>query len=95
MKDLPDLDGLLTESVNFVSKPLKVLKLNCKFCGDAFSPTRSWQKFCCHEHKKAYHLQEVEADRLRTEALIVQLEADNECLRAENEALKRKLEGYK
>lgn len=38
------------------NRRLEWLKMeNCKFCGKQFEAKRSWQKFCCTEHRKAYH----------------------------------------
>jgi len=31
-----------------------IVRLKCKYCGNFFTPKRSWQKFCNPSHQKAY-----------------------------------------
>jgi hypothetical protein len=49
-------------------KEVRVRK--CEFCGESFEPTkpeRSVQRFCCPEHRKAWHYRDRKDEQYRAE----------------------------
>lgn len=37
----------------------------CDYCGDEYETTRSWSRFCCDQHRNAYHRERYEEDLLK------------------------------
>ena len=44
------------------------MKCNREECDAEFTPTKPWQKFCCAQHREAWHYREKLRDEVREES---------------------------
>ena len=88
MKDLPDLEDLLQETLK-ETEPSK--KRQCPVCAVNFVAERSWQKFCSKPCKRVFHAAEAQAAKSRHSILLDEVQAENARLLQENKSLREQL----